>query len=48
MAKQVTKANVNAGGVVGENTIWDGPLSQLGRPHGKGSSSGIRHEAKAS
>ncbi len=39
MAKQATKASVNAGGVVGENTIWDGPLSQLGRPHGKGSSS---------
>ncbi len=34
MAKQ-TKAS----GVVGENTIWDGPLSQVGRPHGKGSSS---------
>jgi hypothetical protein len=28
-------------GTVGENTIWDGPLSQAGRPHGKGSSSGI-------
>jgi hypothetical protein len=27
-------------GIVGENTLWDGPLSQLGRPHGKGSSSG--------
>jgi len=25
----------------GENSIWDGPLSQEGRPHGKGSSSGI-------
>jgi hypothetical protein len=42
MALKVTKANVNAGGVVGENTIWDGPLSQVGRPHGKGSSSGSR------
>lgn len=30
-----------AGGVVGENTLWDGPLSQDNRPHGKGSSSGI-------
>jgi hypothetical protein len=40
MAKK-TKADVNAGGVVGENTIWDGPLSQVGRPHGSGSSSGI-------
>ena len=27
-------------GIVGENTLWDGPLSQAGRPHGKGSSSG--------
>ena len=37
MAKQVT----NKQGGVGQNTIWDGPLSQVGRPHGKGSSSGI-------
>ena len=28
-------------GVVGESHIWDGPLDQQGRPHGKGSSSGI-------
>ena len=42
MAKKVTKADTNAGGVVGENTIWDGPLSQVGRPHGKGSSSGSK------
>tara|TARA_R110000823_G_scaffold212990_1_gene342980 strand:- start:48 stop:248 length:201 start_codon:yes stop_codon:yes gene_type:complete len=42
MALKVTKASVNAGGVVGENSIWDGPLSQLGRPHGKGSSSGSK------
>jgi len=28
-------------GIVGENAIWDGPLSQISRPHGKGSSSGI-------
>tara|TARA_R110000764_G_scaffold207317_1_gene292907 strand:+ start:787 stop:954 length:168 start_codon:yes stop_codon:yes gene_type:complete len=27
-------------GIVGENTLWDGPLSQENRPHGKGSSSG--------
>lgn len=27
--------------ITGENTVWDGPLSQDGRPHGKGSSSGI-------
>ena len=29
------------GGIVGENAIWDGPLSQIGRPHGEGRSSGI-------
>ena len=29
------------GGIVGENAIWDGPLSQVGRPHASGSSSGI-------
>lgn len=34
--KQGTKV-----GVVGESHIWDGPLDQDGRPHGKGSSSGI-------
>tara|TARA_R100000935_G_scaffold12575_1_gene24972 strand:+ start:1011 stop:1232 length:222 start_codon:yes stop_codon:yes gene_type:complete len=28
-------------GVVGESHIWDGPLDQSGRLHGKGSSSGI-------
>jgi hypothetical protein len=28
-------------GIVGESHIWDGPLDQTGRPHGKGSSSGI-------
>jgi len=33
--KNVKKGNT------GENAIWDGPLSQAGRPHGKGSSSGI-------
>ena len=35
-------------GIVGENTLWDGPLSQEGRPHGKGSSSGKkRNEDKS-
>ena len=29
------------GGIVGENAIWDGPLSQQGRAHGEGRSSGI-------
>jgi len=42
MAEKNIKASSSAGGVVGENTIWDGPLSQLGRPHGKGSSSGAK------
>ena len=28
-------------GVVGESHIWDGPLDQVGRIHGEGSSSGI-------
>jgi len=28
-------------GIVGESHIWDGPLSQVGRLHGEGSSSGI-------
>ncbi len=34
-------ASKNAHGVVGESAIWDGPLDQTGRAHGKGSSSGI-------
>ena len=29
-------------GQIGDSALWDGPLSQSGRPHGKGSSSGIR------
>ena len=40
MAK-IEKADFNSQGDVGQNIIWDGPLSQEGRPHGKGSSSGI-------
>ena len=28
-------------GIVGESHIWDGPLDQVGRPHGKGWSAGI-------
>ena len=28
-------------GQIGESALWDGPLSKIGRPHGKGSSSGI-------
>ena len=34
MAK-IEKADFNSQGDVGQNTIWDGPLSQEGRPHGK-------------
>jgi hypothetical protein len=30
----------NKSGNAGANALWDGPLSQDGRPHGKGSSSG--------
>ena len=35
------KATKGSSGVVGESHIWDGPLSQEGRLHGQGSSSGI-------
>ncbi len=38
--KIIKEASGNAEGVVGESAIWDGPLSQVGRPHGRGSSSG--------
>jgi len=31
----------NSVGIVGESQIWDGPLDQIDRPHGIGSSSGI-------
>ena len=30
----------NSVGIVGENTVWDGPLDQAGRPHALGRSSG--------
>ena len=37
------------GGIVGETHIWDGPLDQVGRPHGEGSSRGPKgmHVLKA-
>tara|TARA_R100001369_G_scaffold16276_1_gene31306 strand:+ start:191 stop:412 length:222 start_codon:yes stop_codon:yes gene_type:complete len=38
--KIIKEASGNAEGVVGESALWDGPLSQVGRPHGRGSSSG--------
>ena len=28
-------------GIVGESHVWDGPLNQQGRLHGKGASNGI-------
>lgn len=28
-------------GITGESHIWDGPLSQLNRPHGPGRSNGL-------
>jgi len=34
-------ANAKLSGQVGENAVWDGPLSKVGFPMGKGSSSGI-------
>jgi len=37
----MAKKDYNSQGNVGQNVIWDGPLSQEGRNHGKGSSSGI-------
>ena len=39
--KIIPNATGKASGEVGESALWDGPLSQIGRPHGKGSSSGI-------
>jgi hypothetical protein len=38
--KIIPNATGKASGEVGESALWDGPLSQIGRPHGKGSSSG--------
>jgi|TARA_R110002020_G_scaffold66433_1_gene174623 hypothetical protein len=35
-------ANPKLDGQVGENAVWDGPLSKVGFPMGKGSSSGIK------
>ena len=37
----MAKEDYNSQGNVGQNVIWDGPLSQEGRDHGQGSSSGI-------
>ena len=41
--KAYNKASKNKKiGIVGESHIWDGPLNQVGRIHGVGSSSGIK------
>ena len=39
--KDIKQLKVDLAGQVGENAIWDGPLSKEGFPMGKGSSSGI-------
>ena len=41
MDKKAIFANEKLNGQVGENAVWDGPLSKVGFPMGKGSSSGI-------
>ena len=38
--KNIKNLKVDLAGQVGENAIWDGPLSKEGFPMGKGSSSG--------
>jgi hypothetical protein len=38
--KNIKQLKVDLAGQVGENAIWDGPLSKEGFPMGKGSSSG--------
>ena len=38
--QMVANPTGGASGKIGESALWDGPLSQEGRPHGKGSSSG--------
>ena len=38
--QMVANPTGGASGKIGESALWDGPLSQVGRPHGKGSSSG--------
>ena len=39
--KNIKQLKVDLAGQVGENAVWDGPLSKEGFPMGKGSSSGI-------
>ena len=40
--KKAIFANEKLHGQVGENAVWDGPLSKVGFPMGKGSSSGCK------
>ena len=40
--KKAIFANEKLNGQVGENAVWDGPLSKVGFPMGKGSSSGAQ------
>ena len=39
--KESIISNPKLDGQVGENAVWDGPLSKVGFPMGSGSSSGI-------
>lgn len=39
--KNFKNLKADLSGQVGENAVWDGPLSKEGFPMGKGSSSGI-------
>ena len=38
--KKIKQLKADLAGQIGENAIWDGPLSKEGFPMGKGSSSG--------
>ncbi len=38
--KDIKQLKADLAGQIGENAIWDGPLSKKGFPMGKGSSSG--------
>jgi hypothetical protein len=40
--KNIKQLKVDLAGQVGENAVWDGPLSKEGFPMGKGSSSGCK------
>ena len=40
--KNIKQLKADLAGQIGENAIWDGPLSKEGFPMGKGSSSGSK------